>query len=320
MTPRENFINFFNNKSYEWIPNGMDLLNFRPTLIPDNISRGLILQQEAYTGPLGGKDFFGVEWVFDPAARGAMEVEPLFDDIEEWEDYVVFPDLDALSWEACAKENKEYLNTDKMVYSTIYTGFFERLISFVGFENAAIALIDEDQKESVHKLFDKLADTYIKLIANLHKYFNVELVELHDDWGTQRGTMFSVETHREMLMPYIKKVVDGAHWEGVFIELHSCGKIDELIPNVLETGVDTWKGQSSVIDRKQLVRQFGDKFKFGADIRINEKLPDDAVMELTQNLVSEYRGKRIWIPMGPYFTPEQKRMMYDYIKSAGIKR
>ena len=39
------------------------------------------------------------------------------------------------------------MNTDKPVFSIIFTGFFERLISLVGFMDAAMALVDEDQNK-----------------------------------------------------------------------------------------------------------------------------------------------------------------------------
>ena len=164
MTARENFIRFLKNEAYEWTPTNVDQLQFRPTLIKDHVARGMVAQQVPYTGEYGGKDLFGIDWVFEPSVGGSMEVAPLFDEIEDWEDHVVFPDVDSLDWEGCAKENAEYLKTDKIIFSTIYTGYFERLISFVGFENSAMALIDEDQQEEVHKIFEKLTEVYIKII------------------------------------------------------------------------------------------------------------------------------------------------------------
>ncbi|NLO49088.1 MAG: hypothetical protein GX111_12405 [Clostridiales bacterium] len=98
-------------------------------------------------------------------------------------------------------QNRDYLRTNLIIFSTIYIGYFERLISFVGFENAAITLVDEDQKKAVHRLFEKLTDFYIEYAQLLHRYLNVEWIEFHDDWGNQRSLMFSLETHREIIFP-----------------------------------------------------------------------------------------------------------------------
>jgi hypothetical protein len=240
-----------------------------------------------------------------------------FEDSEDWETTVHFPDIDAWDWEGCAKANAEYLKTDKILHSTIYTGFFERLIGFTGFENAAMDLIDEDCQQDIHRLFSKLADLYIEIIHRLHKYFNVEIVELHDDWGNQRSLMFSVDTHKEMLVPYVKRVVDAAHAEGVFIEMHSCGKIEQLMPNLISTGVDTWRGQSSVIDKKWCVDTYGDQFRFGVEIRPSEDIDPKEVMPYAKAILDNYRGKDVWVVLGRSMPAGTDKEVYDYIRSLG---
>ena len=149
LTPRENFLRFFRHEPYEWTPSTGDLKKFLPALYPDNVARGRVVQQLPFPEErYGGKDFFGVNWVFEQAVGGSMETEPLFadpEDLENWEELMVFPDLDSLPWEQCAEENREFLQTDGVIAATLYSGYFERLISLVGFENAAIALIDEEQ-------------------------------------------------------------------------------------------------------------------------------------------------------------------------------
>ena len=219
--------------------------------------------------------------------------------------------------EGVAKANAEYLKTDKIIHSTIYTGFFERLIGFTGFENAAMDLIDEDCQEYVHKLFSKLADLYIEIIHRLHKYFNVEIVEVHDDWGNQRSLMFSVDTHREMVMPYMQRIADAAHAEGVFIEQHSCGKIEALIPNLIESRVDTWRGQSSVIDKKWCVDNYGDQFRFGVEIRPAEDIKPEDVMPYAKAILDEYHGKDVWIVLGRSIPGGKDKEIYEYIRSLG---
>lgn len=317
MTPRENFIRFLKKEPYEWTPTSLDQLYFRPTMIPDNIARAMVAEQAPYTGEYGGKDLFGVDWVYVPSVGGSMEVAPLFEDIEDWEKFVRIPDLDTLDWEGCAKANADYLKTDKIIYSTIFTGYFERLISFVGFENAAMALIDEDEQEIVRVLFDKLTDFYIDEIRRLKKYFNVEIVELHDDWGNQRSLMFSADTHREMIVPYIRRIVDAAHAEGVFIEQHSCGKIEALLPNMIESGVDTWRGQQNVVDKKMLVDTYGDQFRFGVEVRPDAGIAPETVMDYAKGIFSEYAGKDIWISLGRTLPAGTDREVYDYIRSVG---
>ena len=318
MTPRDNFINFLSGKDYEWTPNIMDLCQFRPAFIPDNVARAFVAQQEPWTAPFGGKDLLGVEWIFQSEAGGSMEAGTLFEDIEDWKDHVVFPDLDAMDWEGCAKENAEYLNTDKLITSVIYTGFFERLISFVGFENAAMALIDDEQQEYVHELFQSLSDFYIDLIRRMRKHFGVEFVEIHDDWGTQISTMFSADTHSEMILPYIQRITSAAREMGVYIEQHSCGKIDDLVPNIIASGVATWKGQP-IVDNAGLVERFGESFHFGITLLLDDPMEDEQIKEALEKVLSSYKGKRIWLAVfGMALQPSQHELIAEYIHNYPI--
>ena len=72
---------------------------------------------------------------------------PFLKEVSEWREKVCFPELDRWDWEKSAEENREFLNTDKLVTAWIFNGLFERLISFVDFEAAAVALIDEEQQD-----------------------------------------------------------------------------------------------------------------------------------------------------------------------------
>lgn len=317
LTPRENFLRFFKGEPCEWTPSILDQQSFRPVFIPDHVARGLVAQQTPYTGDFGGLDLFGVDWYYDPKAGGSMEKGVLFDDVAEWREKVVFPDLEKLDWEGCARENRDFLTTDKLVSTTIYTGFFERLISFVGFENAAMALIDDEQQDDVKALFTALADFYVDLIRHMHRYFGVEMVELHDDWGTQISPMFSVATHAEMIAPFVRRVAEGAHADGVFYEQHSCGKIEDLMPNLIATGADTWRGQA-VNDKHRLVETYGDRFRFCVEIRPAAPVTNETALALVRDAYRQWKGKNVWLAIGRPFTPEQKAMMCALVRELGV--
>ena len=316
LTPRENLIAFFKGQDYAWLPSRLDMLPFMPELICDNVARGLVVQQRPYTGPLGGKDLLGVDWFFEESVGGSMEKAPLFNDIEDWENYVHFPDLDALDWEGCARDNAEYLNTDKLVHTILYTGFFERLISFVGFENAAVAMIDEEQQDCVKAIFEKLTEFYIDLIGRMKRYFQVEMVVFHDDWGTQNSTLMSPETHREMVLPYVRRLVQAAHEMGVFMEQHSCGKLDTLVPNIIQSGVDTWNGQD-ICDKPALVARYGDRFCFGISVHAEEGPEDGELRARVEAALDQWKGSRICLAVWGPLTPAQREMVRGLIRGRG---
>ncbi len=322
MTPRENYLNFFRNKPYEWVPRNEDIQPVFPSVICENVARATIMEGKPFPPErFGGIGWFGIEWVYVPMVGGSMEKEgtQLFEDFNDWEKYVKFPDLDEIDWEGYAKDHYDYLNTDKINMGSVFTGFFERMISFAGFENAAMALLDEDQEDAVHALLDKLADFYIDYIGRMNKYWNVEYFEVHDDWGNQRSLMFSIDTHREMILPHVKKVVDAVHALGCPYEQHSCGAISDLIPNLIESGADSWMGQTTAIDRKALIdkyeSEYGDRLKFRVQVFMDGNGSDEDCLAAADKFVEDYSGKRVhyWLKaIGA--SPEKLKLFYDRVK------
>ena len=238
----------------------------------------------------GGKDLFGVEWIFIPVAGGSMVKpgEPMLDDANDWPEIVKFPDIDKLDWESCCKLNAPLNESQRSMSVTFQNGMFERLISFMDFEGAVIALIDEDQQEAVHALFTKLSDMYIAMITKYMECLNIDGVIFHDDWGSQRAPFFSIDVCREMIVPHIKKVSDFCHANGLWFQHHCCGKNELLVPAMIEMGVDMWYPQE-MNDIEMLHEKYGDKIIFGATPKIPaEDATDEEIEELAKEFVAKY--------------------------------
>lgn len=200
-----------------------------------------------------------------PSASGSMVApgNPKVLDLEHWEDYVTIPDPNKIDWEAIAERTKPLFDGERPVTFTQYTGLFERLISFVDFEDAALAMIDEEEQEHVHRLFDKLADFYIELIRLAKKHLPIDIYLLHDDWGSQRAPFFSLAACREMLVPYMKRIGEAVHELGLVFSSHSCGKNEMLLPAYIESGFDVWCPQP-MNDAKKLLDESEGKLVIGA--------------------------------------------------------
>jgi hypothetical protein len=270
--------------------------NFAPKIIPDNIARGLVFEAGLVNNDVeaGGKDMFGVVWEWVPQARGSMvrdTLPPLVPDLREWEKYVIFPDLAAYDWEGCVRDNEAFFKKDKHFMVWILNGLFERLISFVGFENAALALVDEDITPHVHRLFDRLCEFYEKLIALYKKYFPVDSLCFHDDWGAQRSPFFSPDMVREMLLPYLKRIVDFTHAQGMLFNFHSCGKIEMLVPIMIEAGVDVWEGQE-VNDKPAVIRKHAGRIilQAGPKFTMFTEYPDEDIRTLSAEFTKQFDG------------------------------
>ena len=268
VTPKENYKMVYRREVPYWLPQMADVTMLTPRIDPDNVARAFAFEANplAPEEKVGGVDKFGVEWVYVPVAQGSMVKpgNPLLADVNDWKEIIKFPDVDSWDWESTKKANADFVNNDNFIQATILTGFFERLISFMDFDKAAVALIDEDQEAAIHELFDALADVYIKMIDHYIEAYSIDCLCLHDDWGSQRSPFFSLATAREMIVPHIKKVSDYCHSRDIFFELHSCGKNELLVPAYIEAGVDSWNGQP-MNDKEMIYEKYGGQIILGIE-------------------------------------------------------
>lgn len=247
----------------------VETVTFAPYVNPDNIARAFVLDGTFIPGVSnteGGKDMFGIEWMYVAEAGVSMVKpgNPFAEDMEDLLEKIVWPDVDSWDWEGCRKKNEAYLSQSGKSYCTWFmNGYFERLISFLDFENAIVALIDEDEMAFVHKFFDKLADLYIKIFGKMIQWFpEVDVYYIHDDWGSQRASFFSPDVAKEMIVPYMRRVNDFLHENGKYSHFHSCGHLMNMVDNIIEAGWDAWDPQP-MNDTVELYEKYGDRIQIG---------------------------------------------------------
>lgn len=182
-----------------------------------------------------GPDWFGVEWLWEPGQPAPMptENEIVLEDICDWREAVKFPDLDAWDWKAAAARDRigTFDFENNLLYQMIHNGLFERLHELMGFENAMCSLLTDP--EEVSAFFGRLADYKCALADKLHEYYHPDIICYHDDWGTQRGLFFSPDTWRELLKEPTRRIVEHVHSLGMRFEMHSCGDIRPLVPELV---------------------------------------------------------------------------------------
>ena len=297
ITPRENILRLLRGETPVWMPCSLDIQGVDPWCVPDNVARGLYASDHRLTdGEKGGKDMFGLTWDYIPAAMGSMvrQGEELFDDANEWPEKVVFPEPETWDWDGAAKMLLPFVDEERLHESTIFTGFFERLISFMGMENALLAMVDEDQEDAIKALFSKLCDTYERIILCLKRSFPIDMIQLHDDWGNQRAPFFRTGTMEEMVAPYISRIAGFCHENGLLFHLHSCGQNDPNVPMMIACGVDYWSPQVSQ-DEGKLVRSYGRKLAIATRIVVPEGSSAEEASRMARELVEDYA------PLGKVF-------------------
>ena len=296
VTQKENLLRALRKEEPLWTPISDSIQTFRPRIMPDNVVCGLVTDGEPpmSVSDYSGKGWFGTEWLYVEKVGGATVKPgaPQITDINKWEEVLVFPDIESYDWEASAKANEDWFSRDRAVEVVMLCGIFERLMSLMDVSNAAIALIDDDQKPAVHALFSRLCDFYDTVIEKYHKYYKPDIVLMHDDWGHQRSSFFSVDTHEEMILPYITRIVESCHKRGMFYEQHSCGKIETMVPHMIKAGIDIWQGQD-MNDKAELVNKYGDDILISVGPgRAMQQMPEEDQLRIAEEVFEKMKGKR----------------------------
>jgi hypothetical protein len=248
---RENVIAMFQDKHPYWMPLPSDQTMVICDLYNNTLGRGW------------GSDItdsFGLEWEWVESAGGSI-VRPgtgvLLEDVNEWKEKVKIPNIDEWDWEGAAEATK----TDRRIFTVMsfVNGFwFERLISFMEFAPAAMALLDDDQIPAIHELFAATTELGIKLVDKFCEYWpELDGFNVHDDWGSQQAPFFSREVADSLFLPYMKELVSHIHSKGRFATLHSCGHTEGRIETIIEAGFDQWDPQP-MNDTQKLWEEYGE--------------------------------------------------------------
>lgn len=153
-------------------------------------------------------------------------------------------------------------------------GPYEQAVKLRGFENFltdlsintkfAFTLLDKITEEIIG-----LWDVYLKAVGN-----HVQVVCQGDDLGMQTGLMISPKMYRQFIKPCHKRIYDFIHSRtNAKLFMHSCGSIYEIIPDLIEIGVEVLnplQRSASKMDIANLKKEFGkDICLWGGGLEIN---------------------------------------------------
>lgn len=273
LTPRENAKLAYAHKIPQWIPcfySDFQIIQACP-------------EMERYPGNAVGKDFWGVEWTYEPNISAPLPTPGkfLFEDIEDWRSCVKFPDLDAIDWKAQAekdlytdfmavasgggivrrKDGKSNYDDDKLRLLMITNGPFERLHAMMGFENTLAALVTDP--EECEAYFEAVFNWKIEYVKRIGRYYDIDVINAHDDYGTADRMFMNPELWLRLIKPHLKRLVDACHEQGFLYQHHSCGFVEPIIPDMVEIGADAIDTlQACNTNLAQLKKEFGDRLTF----------------------------------------------------------
>jgi uroporphyrinogen decarboxylase len=147
--------------------------------------------------------------------------------------------------------------------------FFEQMQQMIGFENLLVALT-----LGIPEVF-RLRNDLLKFnIAWIEKWLALDYqgLQFADDWGSQDNLLISPDLWRSFFKPVYKEMFSRVKARKLHVWYHSDGNILEIIPDLIEIGVDVLNCQASVMDMHELTK-FAGKIAFRTDIDRQRILP-----------------------------------------------
>jgi uroporphyrinogen decarboxylase len=156
----------------------------------------------------------------------------------------------------------------------------------------------------------------------------IDIAYLAEDLGGQRELLMSLDVIRKDIIPNQKKMADLARSYGIHVFYHTDGDVRSVIPDLIEvTGIELlnpiqWRCPS--MERRGLVRDFGDKIIFHGAMDNQQTLPfgsvEDVRNEVLENLEIFSGARWICAPchnLQPITPTENIVTMYNTIHEYG---
>ena len=193
---------------------------------------------------------------------------------------------DRIPWDVLKNDYAKWRAEGRWIRAHFWFGFDVTHSWMMGTENALINMIEEPE------LMEDIFDTYLKNCIALYDRmwdagYHFDEMMWYDDLGYKGTTFFSPNMYRNMLQPYHKKAVDWAHDHGIYAQLHSCGDIMTLVPDILATGVDALNPLEvkAGMDCIKLKKEYGDRLVLRGGINaVNWNNPEAIIAEINEKV------------------------------------
>jgi len=110
------------------------------------------------------------------------------------------------------------------------------------------------------KLIAKVGEFNLRAERNLLER-GALMIAWVDDLGYNKGTFMNPRLYEELIFPWHKRAIDLAHRYGAFVNMHSHGNINAIVPLLVRAGLDVLNpvGPSDNMDVEGLKEKYGDR-------------------------------------------------------------
>jgi len=170
-------------------------------------------------------------------------------------------------------------NTDSFVLAGTCPRPFERLQFLRGPENLYLDL--NRPSAALQGFLERLHAFYMEEL-NIWAKTEVDALTFMDDWGSQQALLIAPELWRQMFKPLYADYIAIAHENGKYAFMHSDGNIAEIIPELIEIGLDALNAQVFCMDVEDLGRRFAGELTFWGELDRQQLLPRASTAQIAE--------------------------------------
>lgn len=193
-----------------------------------------------------------------------------------------WPDAKKLDYSKVSEDCQKHCG----IYATFgapWSPFFHEAGWLIGQENFLIWM--HTKPEVVHAIIDHMVDYEVEATRRFLQAADamLDITYFGNDFGTQRGLLISPEMWQEFIRKPLKRFYDISHEFGCKVMQHSCGAIREIIPWLIEDGVDVLdpiQVAAGGMELSGLVRDFGKGLCFHGGVDTQRTLPFGSVADV----------------------------------------
>lgn len=268
-----------------------------------------------YESPNASAIYAAFDWYMDgnvDAEERTLTTPGCFAEAEDLEDLEFFQWPDPAKYidvEEC-KRRVALAPDDKVCLGMMWSAHFQDTCAAFGMENALMNMIANPE---IYEAVDaKIMEFYLKANEIFYEATKGRLnaVLIGNDMGSQRGLMLSPDMVRRFIMPGCKKLVEQAHSYGLKVIYHSCGSIVDIIPDLIEAGVDIIhpiQALAAGMEPQGLKEKFGDKVSFCGGVDTQDLL----VNGTPEDVQKKVKELRTIFPTGLIISPSHEAILPD---------
>ena len=219
------------------------------------------------------------------------------------------------TWDTAAERFKAVYSKNKYTMLSSY-GPVEASWRHRGYtEYLMDTVLDEPLMDEMGELHtDLIIDTMKKGFTYGIKPDGYYLVE---DLGHTRGLLFSPDTYKRIVSPHHRRLADFLHSNDIDFLMHSCGKVEELIPYFINEGLDVLQAIEAKAGQHvaSLKKEFGNNLAFMGNIDVRKLAGSKSEIdeEINEKIIPAMKGGGYIYHSDHSIPPEVSLENYRYL-------